>query len=355
VISRNSSFSFKGEAVTQRDISSRLGARYIVDGSVRKAGGRLRITAKLVDAAEDKTVWADHYDRQIEDIFAVQDDVVHAIVSTIGPQLLTNERNRALRRPPESLDAWEAYQRGLWQVFRYRRDDRDQALALFRRSIALDPGFASAQAGLALALYVYVLLGTSPDRDTDLRLGVEAATTAIDLDEFDALGYTALARCYIMLKRPQDARIASEKAIRLNPSFALAHFGHGHALWHSGRPADAIPAIDEAMRLSPRDPALWAFMASRAIALALNGEADQAVAWSRRAQQQSNAAIFAHVGELCALGLTGNSADAAAAVSRAQAIMPDVSISFLDRVLPIVEPEAHARFIDGLTKSGLPA
>ncbi|MCB1377952.1 MAG: tetratricopeptide repeat protein [Alphaproteobacteria bacterium] len=355
VISRNSSFSFKGETVGLRDIAAKLGARYVVDGSVRKAGDRLRITAKLVDAGDDKTLWADHYDRNTEDIFAVQDEVVHAIVSTIEPQLLTNERNRALRKPPDSLDAWEAYQRGLWQLFRYRREDRDQAIALFRTSIARDPRFASAHAGLALALYVYVLLGSSPHRDEDLCQGVAAAETAIDLDEYDPLGYAALARCYIMLKRPQDALTASDRAIRFNPSFAMAHFARGHSLWHQGRPAEAIPSIDEAMRLSPRDPTLWAFMASRAIALALSGEEEQATEWSRRAQQQTNAAIFAHVGELLGWGLLGRTEEAANAVARAQATMPDVSVSFLDRVLPITDTASRERFLAGLRKSGLPA
>ena len=354
VISRNSTFSFKNQSVSLKELSAKLGARYIVEGSVRRSGDRLRITAKLVDAVEDLHLWAEHYDRELKDIFAVQDEVVRAIVSTIEPRLLTSERNRAMRKPPENLDAWEAYQRGLWQMFRYRREDRDQTIALFRRATALDPGFASAHAGLALALYVYVLLGCSPDRDGDIHDAVAAANTAIELDEFDPFGYAALTRCHIVEGQHETALFAADKAIRLNPSFAMAHFGRGHALWHQGRPEEALGSIDEAMRLSPRDPAMWAYMASRAIALALSGDPEQAIHWSRLAQQQNNAAIFAHVGEICGLGLLERSGETADAIMRARRNMADVSVSFFDRVLPVTDPPARETLLRGLRQAGLP-
>ena len=354
VISRNSSFCYKGTAVGPREISAKLGARYLVDGSVRRAGNRLRITAKLVDAIEDQTLWAEHYDRQLKDIFDIQDEVIRAIVSAIEPQLLSNERNRALRKPPENLDAWEAYQRGLWQMFRYRREDRSQALDLFRRSIALDPGFASAHAGLALALYVYALLGCSPDPGMDLAEATAAANTAIDLDEFDSFGYAALARCCIITGKPQAGLAAADRSIRLNPSYAMAHFSRGHALWHQGRPQDALASLDEAMQLSPLDPAMWSFMASRAIALLLAGNIGEAIECSRHAQQQSNAAIFAHVAELCGLGLQQRHEDAADAIRRARVRMPDASVSFFDRVLPITSPPCRETLLKGLRQAGLP-
>jgi len=354
VISRNSSFSYKGGTVGPKEISAKLGVRYLVDGSVRRAGNRLRITAKLIDAAEDQTLWAEHYDRQLEDIFEIQDEVVRAIVSAIEPQLISNERNRALRKPPENLDAWEAYQRGLWQMFRYHRDERDQALALFRRAIALDPRFASAHAGLALALYVYVLLDSTPDRAVDIAESIAEASMAIELDEFDPLGYASLTRCLIVTGKSDEGVVAADKAIRLNPSFAMAHFGRGHALWHLGQSRDAIMSLDEAIRLSPLDPVTWAFMASRAIALMMDGEFEQAIDWSRRAQQQNNAAIFAHVGELTGLGHLKRQDEAADAVRRAIAKMPDVCVSFFDRVLPVTSPPHRDMLLDGLRQAGLP-
>ncbi len=354
VISRNSAFSFKDLSLSLKDISGRLGVRYIVEGSVRRAGNRLRITAQLIDALDDKHLWAERYDRQMEDIFDVQDEVVRAIISAIEPRLLLSERNRALRKPPESLDAWENYQRGLWHVFRYRPEERQQTLFFFGGAIALDPRFASAYAGLAYALYVFIILGASPDRAGDLDRALKAARLAVSLDEHDPFAHVALSRAHLLQANHEAATLASDRAIQLNPSYALAHFGRGHSLWHQGRPAEAIAPIDEAIRLSPHDPMMWAYMASKAIALALKGELDEAVLWSRRAQQQSNAAIFAHVGEVCALGLMEHRAEAADAVAHAKKTMPDVTVQHLNTVLPITHAASRETFLKGLKQAGLP-
>ena len=172
VISRNSAFALKGQSMNVAEIGQKLRVRYVVEGSVRRSAGRLRITAQLIDATEDAHLWADRYDRQLADIFDVQDEVVQAIVTAIEPKILSSERNRALRKPPENLDAWESYQRGLWYTFQYDPDDRDRALGFFHRAIELDPSFASAYAGLGYALYVYIILGVSPNRLDDIARGL---------------------------------------------------------------------------------------------------------------------------------------------------------------------------------------
>lgn len=354
VTSRNSTFTFKGQTVNLKEVSGKLGVRYIVEGSVRRAGNRVRITAQLIDAVEDSHLWAERYDREIEDIFAVQDEVVRAIVSAIEPQLLSSERNRALRKPPERLDAWENHQRGLWHSYRFRPEERDRALAFFERAIALDARFAPAYAGLGMALYVYSLLGASPDHDADVERAVAACRTAINLDDNDPFAYAVLCRCSILQGQPEAAIAAADRALRLNPSFAPAHFGRAHALWHAGRPAEALPSHEAAIRFSPRDPTMWSFLASKAIALALNGALEEALAVSRSAQQHPNAAIFAHVGELLALGLMERGAEAADAVRRAQRVMPGVSVGYLTKVLPVTDPASRALFLKGLSQSGLP-
>jgi adenylate cyclase len=353
VISRNSSFSFKGQSINLKELSAKLRVRYIVEGSVRRAGSRLRITAQLIDAVDDAHLWAERYDRRLEDIFDLQDEVVRAIVTAIEPQLLSSERNRVLRKPPESLDAWESYQLGLWYMFRYKSEERDITLSYFERAIELDPRFASAYAGLAYALYSNILLGASPDRGADLERSLKASKTAVGLDDHDPFAYVALARSYMLMAQHEAAMAASDKAIILNPSYAMAHFGRGHSLWHAGRAREAIASHDEAIRLSPHDPILWSYMASKAIALVLAGELDEAVVWSRRAQQQSSAAIFAHVGEICALGLMGRSEEAADAVERAKKTMPDVTIRHLDKVLPISHAPSREMFLKGLRQAGL--
>jgi len=354
VIARNSSFAFKGRALDVKQISSRLGVRYIVEGSVRRAGNRVRITAQLIDAAEDQHIWAQRYDRDLEDIFAVQDEVTLAIVIAIEPQLAISERRRALRKPPESLDAWENYQRGLWHTFQYRPQDRDTTLGFFHRAIELDPTFASAHAGLGYALYVYIILGASPDRETDLRLAFEASQTAVRLDEHDPFAWVALTRGYLLSGEHDAAIVAADTAISLNPNFALAHFGRAHALWHSGRPSEAIVSHDEALRLCPLDPLMWAYLASKAIALVMLGKFDEAVELSRRSQRQANSAIFSHLAEISALANLGLREEAHDPIRRAQVKKPDVSIGYVAEALPITDARCREIFHGGLRKAGLP-
>ncbi|MEE8539397.1 MAG: adenylate/guanylate cyclase domain-containing protein [Woeseiaceae bacterium] len=354
VIARNSSFAFKGQSLDVKQISSKLGVRYVVEGSVRRAGNRVRITAQLIDAAEDKHIWAQRYDRDLEDIFAVQDEVTFAIVTAIEPQLAISERKRALRKPPESLDAWESYQRGLWHMFQYKPEDRDTTLGFFHRAIELDPTFSSAYAGLGYALYAYIILGASPDRQNDLGRAFEASQTAVRLDEHDPFAWVALTRGHLLRGDHDAAVVAADTGISLNPNFALAHFGRAHALWHSGRPSEAIESHDEAMRLSPHDPLMWAYIASKAIALVMLGKFEEAVALSRRSQQQANSAIFSHLAEISALGHLGRSEDACDAIKRAQEKKPDVSIAYVDEALPITDPHCRETFHEGLRKAGLP-
>ncbi len=354
VISRNSAFAFKGRSISVTEISRKLRVRYIVEGSVRRAADRLRITAQLIDAVDDAHLWAERYDRQLADIFDVQDEVVHAIVTAIEPKLLSSERNRALRKPPENLDAWESYQRGLWHTLQYKPEDRDRTLAFFHRAIELDPSFASAYAGLGYALYVYIILGVSPNRREDIDRAFEAGKTAVRLDERDPFGWAALARAHLLRVEHEAAIAASDTAIALNPNFAQAHCGRAHALWHAGRPGDAVASHDEAMRLSPLDPVMWGYLASKAIALLLLGRFEEAIALSQRSQRHATSPIFSHLAEISALGHLGRSDEAHDAIRRARQKKPDVSIAYVDQTLPITDPRCRQTFLDGLRKAGLP-
>lgn len=354
VISRSSAFAYRDRSVPVKEIGARLGVRYVVEGSVRRAGSRLRITAQLIDALEDTHLWAERYDRQVEDIFAVQDEVVRAIVSAIEPQLLHNERSRALRKPTHSLNAWESYQRGLWHTYSYDPAERQNALTCFERAIALDPGFASAHAGLSIALYIFVIVGASPDMAADRRRALDEARIAVSLDSHDPLAFAALSSSQSQLSQHEAAILAADQAIALSPSMAFAHFRRGHALWHAGRPQEAILSIDEALRLSPQDRMSWAFLASKAIALLLSGNLEAAIEVSRQAQKQPNDIIFAHIAEISALGLLGRQAEAAEALTRARAVKSDVSISYLDTVLPITQEASRKVLLTGLRRAGMP-
>jgi adenylate cyclase len=355
VIARNSSFAFKGHSVDAKEVSAKLGVRYIVEGSVRRAGRRVRITAQLIDAVEDTHIWAERYDRDLEDIFAVQDEVTRNIVLAIEPELASSERQRARRRPTESLGAWECYQRGLWHLHQYRAEDNEEALSFLARAIELDPTFATAYAGLAFALYYHVILGFSDDSSGDLARALAAGSTAVRLDGNDPFAHVALGRVHTAKGEHDEAIQCCERAIDLNQSYASAHFGRAHSLWMSGRPAEAVRSHDEAMRLSPRDPLMWAFQASKAIALILLERYEEALDYARRAQRHPNTALWAFMPEVSALGLMGRTDEARAALERVRRLKPDVTCSFATQVLPFSQDADREHFVRGLLVAGVPA
>ncbi len=354
VIARNSSFAFKGQAVDVKEVSAKLGVRYVVEGSVRRAGGRVRITAQLIDAVDDSHIWAERYDRDLEDIFAVQDEVTRAIVAAIEPRLASSERLRARRKPTESLGAWECYQRGLWHLHQYRAEDAREAIAFLERAIELDPTFASAHAGLAFVLYYKVILGFSEDGPGDLAKALAAGTAAVRLDENEPFAHVALGRVHTAKGEHDQAIECCNRAIALNPNYASAYFGRAHSLWMSGRPAEAVLSHDEAMRLSPRDPLLWAFHASKAIALILLERYEEALDHARRAQRQPNAALWAYMPEVSALGLMGRLDEARSALGRVHRLKPDVTCSFATQVLPFSRAADREHFVRGLLVAGVP-
>jgi len=270
--------------------------RYVVEGSVRRAGNRVRITAQLIDAVDDKHIWAERYDRDLEDIFAVQDEVTRAIVTAIEPQLSTTEQQRARRKPTENLDAWECYQRGLWYMFGYA--NTDQALHFFQRAIDLDPEFGSAYAGVAYTCAIQILLGASAEVKDDLNRGVSAADTALRIDQTDPFAHFAKGRISIFSGDHEKAVSEFRRAISLNPNYALAHFGLAHGLWHAGRPAEALSHHDEAIRLSPNDSSLWAFLASKAIALVMEQRYEEGIALSQDAQRDNDSHLFSFLAEV---------------------------------------------------------
>jgi adenylate cyclase len=354
VIARNSSFAFKAQSTDVKEISSKLGVRYIVEGSVRRAGDRVRITAQLIDAVEDKHLWADRYDRELEDIFAVQDEVTQAIVTTIEPRLISSERQLARRKPTENLNAWESYQRGLWHIYQYKPEDTIKALEFLEKAIQLDPEFSSAYGGFAFAMYVHLLMGISRDRKGDLERGLEAGLTAVSLDDNDPFAHVGLGRIRIIRAEHKQAIASFDRAIELNPSFAVAHYGKAHCLWHCGHPGQAINSHDEAIRLSPRDPLMWTFLASKAIALYMLQRYEEALDCSHRSQQYPITAIWAYMGELATLGVLNRQEEAQKALKRALALQPDLSISFIKQALPITHAGSKEHFIDGLSKAGVP-
>jgi len=356
VIARNSTFTYKGKAVEVTQVARELGVRYVIEGSVRKASNRVRITAQLIDAVTGRHVWAERYDRLIEDIFELQDEMAQTIVGAVEPELGAMERERAARKPPGSLDAWETFQRGLWHLWNFTRDDNAKAQRLLHQAQGLDPGFSTAYAFESYSHYLDVMLGFAEAPEESLTSALTAAKKALALDDKDPIAYFAAGRVYMMLGK-HDASVAElQTAVALNPSFALAHHGLGSALMLSGRLEEAAEELDKTIRLSPRDPVLWGMMVFHSLNCSLMRKYEAAAEWARRAIHEPRSAgggYMPYAVLASALGNLGQTTEAREALDEALQRKPDLSLAYLQKTLPTKEQEGLGPYLDGLRKAGL--
>jgi adenylate cyclase len=257
VIARNSSFTYKGRAVDVRQVGRDLGVRYVLGGSVRKDSNRLRITAQLIDAVSGAHVWAERYDRNLSDVFAVQDEMTARVAGLIEPALAEAERQRVLRKPPDRLDAWEAYQRGLWHFYKYGPKENQTALAFFRQAIALDPNFAPGHYGYALALQWDVWHYSHRPFEEVQGVPRKEALLAVSLDDKDAMAHAVLAHMLMWGSEWEAAIAEARTALALNPNNAFVISMLGCVLGFGGYRDEALDRIRQAMRASPQDPLTW--------------------------------------------------------------------------------------------------
>ncbi len=354
VISRESTFSYKGSAIDVRQVAKELGVRFVLEGSVRKAGNRVRITVQLIDAETGHHVWAERYDREMEDIFDLQDEMVRVIASALEPELNAFERERAVSKPPENLDAWELYQRALWHMWTYETENIRTALDLFRQASAADPKFAPAHAYYAYCCYQFVILGTADDPDALLQEGMVAAKKALQCDDRDAISYFAIGRIHMMLG-DHDASIAAlRKSIELNPCFAQAYHGLAMALMLAGELEEAKQTTRQAVAMSPRDPMLWAFTIVHALNHILSEEHEDALEWANHTLQIPNATSYwPHAVKASALANLGRIDEARKSLALALQAKPDLSLEFLQENLPVKHAGGLDPYLDGLKKCGL--
>jgi TolB-like protein/class 3 adenylate cyclase len=355
VIARNSSFVYGDGPVDVTEVGLKLGARYLVEGSVRRTGDRVRITAQLIETPTARHIWAKHYDRGIEDVFGVQDEVTIAVVSSVYSQWMRSERNRALRKPPSSLNAWESYQRGLWHLFRWTREDVARARSLFEQSMELDPHWLEPIGLAAWARHEQIMRGWAGARDEAIA-EIELLTqrcVALDAHAFGC--QQALAWFYRLSGQPRNEVAAWERAVSANPSAPWAHFGLAFSLALTGRPQESIPHANTAMRLSPNDDSLewgcvlvvgWAHFAAR--------EYEDAVEWGQKAVDyrpdlaigyRTLASSYAHLGQLD---------KARAALEEELRLDPGLTLAAVRSENPTSDPDFLERWLAGLRKAGLP-
>jgi TolB-like protein len=312
VIARNSSFIYKGKAVHMKQIAEELGVGYVVEGSVRKGGDRVRITAQLNDVLTGSHIWAERYDRGLADVFAVQDEITEAIVAAIEPQLYAAENFRARRKSPDSMDAWDLVMRALSHYWRVTRQDNLVAQALLEKAISIDQSYGQAL-GLLAASHTFGAHMGWTDRQTVAPVAEQAALAAIRADSENSWAHFALGGVYLFARRFDDSLAEFELALRLNPNFSPAQGYYGLTLAYCGRGAEADEAARRALRLSPRDPFAAVYTGIASYAQYVRRRYDEAMRLARQAIRQRGDFVGAHRVLTAAAGMAGQAEVAAAA------------------------------------------
>jgi len=354
VIARNSSFTFKGAAGGARSVGLTLGADYLVDGSVRRTADRVRVTAQLVETETGRQLWAERYDRDLKELFDLQDEITTAIAARIEPEVGAAERMRVERKAVPALHAWDFFRLGTKHFYKSTPADNREAQRLLRRAIELDPTLAEAYGFLSYAIVVSMTyFDTEPTEDT-LREALAVGRKAVELDEQDALMRFTYGRALLAAKSYGDAIAELEVAIELNPYLAPSYCGLGDSLTYEGRFDEAIPYFQKAIDLSPHDPLRWAFYSYRALAHIFARQFDQAQEWARKATRVPNAHYWSFAHRVSALGHLQNQDDLPVARDDLLQRNPDFSCSFARRQLFYVKDSAQIDlYVNGLRLAGI--
>ncbi len=351
VIARNSSFAYKGKAVDVKRAARELGVRYVLEGSVRKGGNRLRITAQLIDASTGNHIWADRYDGELTDIFDLQDEITRKVVAAIEPKLLEAEAMRSHSRSPQDIGGWDLVMRANSIFWRMTRADVESAIAILRTAVDRHPDYAPAQSMLAFALqFGAIPIGTF--RSQDAKEALELASRATEIDENDPWAHLALGWAALQQRQTDLAVEQYQRAIAINPNFAAAYGHLGAALALDGQCGKAIEHLEQAVRMSPHDPQMFFFDANLAIAHYLSGRYQDGVAFGRKAVQQRAGFSGGHRIYAASLAQAGQVEEARAVLDQLKKLQPDISIAWIEENSPY-RREPMAKIVAGLKKAGL--
>jgi adenylate cyclase len=355
VIARNSTFSYKGKPKNATDIGRELNAAYLLEGSARRGGDRVRISAQLIDAASGQHLWAERFDRDMADVFALQEEIAERVVVAIEPELHRAEKQRALRTRPEHLGAWDFTLKALALQERMNRAGHREARDLLTRALTLDQNFALAWSMLALCHYHEGIFGWTAGRAASLKASQEAAERAVELDELDWLAQALRGMGRLWNERDHDAALAGQqRAVGLNPSAPLAR--HFLACVHefSQRPAEAIPHIEALLRLDPRYRFASLALADQALCRFLLGELEQARVDAENAVRLQPANVRARQRLVAVLAELGHSEAARQAASELLELQPEFNRDYIETTYPFQSAEERERFIGALRSAGLP-
>lgn len=352
VIARNSTFAYKGKSVKVQEIGRDLGVRFVLEGSIRKAANRVRITAQLIDAPSGGHLWAERFDRELTDIFATQDEVVDKIVAALAVKLTEGEAQRLHRRPTANVEAYETWLRAREALSGSTREAVAHAKALYRRAIELDPNFAAPHAGLSLATISDYSSGWSPDPAQALDESERWARRALELDEQEPVSHMALGNVLLWRRNHADALAEFRRMIALDPNFAQGHAAMGLVLMYAGRAAEALEPFAVAMRLDPHYAAIVLhFLAQTHFSL---GNYEAAAQRLRERIARTPGTDSSRMLLAACYGHLGRTEEARTVWAEMLAINPGFSLAQRARVLPYKEPRDFQRIADGLAKAGLP-
>jgi len=352
VIARNSSFTFKGKAVDVKEVGRRLGVRYVLEGSVRKAAGKVRIAGQLIDAITGAHIWADRFERDLIDIFALQDEVTVAVVSAIKPKLLQTEIATAMRRRPENLTAHDLALRASQQSSFMTREGLAEAIRLAHRALQLDPQFGFV-AGLAGVCHMNnVLLGYAIDRPFERKEAVRLSRLALSIDDNEAetLSWAALISAFLVHEYEGAIEMA-DRAVALNPNSYSAWNSRGYAYLLAGLPQEAIPSFERAMRVSPIDPYLMTSITGMGIAFIELRRFDAAIVAGKKAQRHNPSYPGSYLCLASAFAHLGRDAEAREAAVRLLEVDPAFTVTARTSRHRQVQTKL---LIEGLRKAGLP-
>jgi TolB-like protein len=355
VIARNSSFTYKGRAVDVKQVGRELGVRYVLEGSLRGAAGRVRITGQLIEAATGATLWSERFDSAIDDVFELQDQLTASVVGALAPHLERAEIERARQKPTESLDAYDYYLRGMWT---FRKDCKIAIAAaqpLFYEAIERDPEFASAHAMAAGCYSWRKLTRWLTDPENEVAEGTRLARRAVDLGQNDAVALAAGAHALAHLVGDLDSSVALlDRALTLDPNLAFAWYLGGFLRIWRGQPGDAIEWLARAMRLNPLSPDVHRMEVGTAIAHLLAGHPEDALAWAERASQHLPDRVLPITILAAIYARGGRRNEARALVKRLHRLEQAPHIAELNEWLPFQRSQDLEVFVEALREAGLP-
>jgi TolB-like protein len=358
VIARNSTFYYKGKPVDVKQIGRELGVRYILEGSIRKIGNRVRITAQLVNATTGAHLWVERYDRDFTDIFALQDEIAQSVTAVIEPKLLEAESVHFQKRSPEDLDAWDLVTRAVAHFWRMTRAENEAAIDMLRLAVQRYPNYGPGQSMLAFMLFFSNHVGWA-QAGKPYQLGAELlhqatelAHRAAELDDNDPWAHLALGCLAFAARQTDDAVREFQRALDLNPNFAVAYNYLGNAVASDGRHEEAIGYFEQALRMSPHDPLIAFLYSGMCVGHYFARRYDEAVEWGRKSIQQRPGFIPGHRVLCASLAQAGRTEELRAAVARLRELQPNISTAWIEEHVPIT-PRAMDHFLDGMRKAGV--